>query len=81
MILATLDRFGYDLTVLAENEEEAEKLLMEEYEMHFRVANNGDNPREETADDYHTDLSYYDFAKECIKYRELEVGKVEYITI
>lgn len=79
MILADLYRFGYDLTVLTETKEEAEKLLMEEYEKQYRKINDGEDPREEIAYDHYSDESYYDEAKECIEYRELEIGKVEWL--
>lgn len=79
MFLASLDRFGYELTVLTETKEEAEKLLMEEYEKAYRNVNAGEDPREEIACEHYSEESYYDNAKSCIEYRELRIGKAEWL--
>lgn len=74
MILATLYRFGYDLTVLTETREEATKAIMKEYTKTYK-AWNGTTPGK---DMYEEGVSYYAQAKEDINYHEIEVGKVEW---
>jgi hypothetical protein len=78
MFLATLYRFGYDMTVLAETPKECEQLLLDKYEEIYKSLND-DNPREEIAYDRHSELTYYEEAREDILIRELEIGKVEWM--
>ena len=78
MYLGTLDRFGYSLECLCKTEKECEEKLLAEYEDAFRKRNDGDDPREEIAYDRHSELTYYDEAKEDIVIRDYEIGKVEW---
>jgi len=47
MIIATLDRFGYELRVLSESKSRAEKLLMEEYKKGYYNYNHCKPDKEE----------------------------------
>ena len=76
MYMGTLYRFGYDLQCLCKTKEECKEKLMKEYERVFRLQNNDEDPREDIAYEYYSDLSYYDNAKEDIEIREYEIGKV-----
>lgn len=67
MIYATLDRFGYDLTIICETEKEAIDKLMKEYRRAFKKSNGCAPTKKET-----------DWAKECIEIQEFEIGKVEW---
>lgn len=78
--MATLDRFGYDLTVIAKTKKEAEDALMEEYINAYKVRN-GSDPREDMYEDmyeYGGDRSYYEVAKGDIGIYDFELGKVEW---
>jgi len=74
MVLATLYRFGYDLTVLAETKKEAEKAIMKEYSKTYKEWN-GTTPGKDYCDD---GVTYYAQAKEDINYHDIEIGKVEW---
>lgn len=74
LYLATLDRFGYDLTVIETSETKAVSALMKEYKRAYEEIN-GTDPTKDRYDDFYT---YYGQAKECIEIEELEVGKVEW---
>lgn len=76
--MATLDRFGYELTVIAKTEKEAIDALMEEYVRAYKVRN-GYDPREDIAYEYGGDRSYYEVAKGDIGIYDFELGKVEWI--
>jgi len=74
MVLATLYRFGYELTTIAETEEEATKAIMKEYTRAYKQEN-GTTPGK---DMYDEGVSYYAQAKEDINYHDIEIGKVEW---
>ena len=73
-----LDRFGYDLTVIAFTEEECKEKLMEEYVSAFKVREPECNPKEDIAYDRYSERTYYDQALEDIEISEYELGKVEW---
>lgn len=75
MVIATLDRFGYELTTIAETKEAAIKAIMKEYSQAYK-ARNGTTPGKDI--DYYNGCSYYANAKEDICCYEIEVGKVEW---
>lgn len=74
----TLDRFGYELKVLCKTEEECINKLLKEYVTAFKRENDGVDPRKEIAYDRHSDLTYYEEAKEDIIISEYEIGKVDW---
>ena len=76
MILATLERFGYELTVVAETREEAIKTMMKEYTRAYK-ARNGTTPGKDI--DYYNGKSFYANAKEDVCCIEIEKGKVEWL--
>ena len=67
VIVATLYRFGYDLTVAETTIERAEKAMMKEYRETYIKWNDGLKPSKEEKDR----------AKEEIRYDELTYGVVE----
>ena len=73
--LATLDRFGYTLQVVARSEEEAKTQLMAEYLKTYLKWNGGSDPREEPNRWGGTD---YTNAEEDIEVTEMTFGKVEW---
>lgn len=75
MILATLDRFGYELTTIAETKEAAIKAMMKEYTRVYKQIN-GTTPRK---DMYDEGVSFYAQAKEDINIHEIEIGKVGWL--
>lgn len=75
MVLATLYKFGYELTVIETTRAKAETALMAEYEKtYFDI--NGINPKDDYI--YFKECSYYDNAKADIEYRTLKKGVVEW---
>ena len=68
MIIASLYRYGYELTVLAENKTQAKKALMEEYTKTFIASNNCE-----------PDKYYLSKARQDIEYTEMKLGKVEWM--
>ena len=68
MVIASLYRYGYELTVLAENRTQAKKALMEEYTRAF-IARNECEP----------DKDYLSTARQDIEYTEMKLGKVEWM--
>ena len=72
--LATLDRFGYDLQVLATSEEEATALIMAEYVKAFENENHT-NPKEEEG---RFGGTYYEEALEDIEILPLTLGAVSW---
>ena len=78
MILATLYRFGGELTVLANTGSQAEKLLLADYTELFKKMNNGEDPAEEISDNpWDEGKTFIEAAKEDIEYRRIEVGIVD----
>ena len=73
--IATVDRFGYDLTVVGRTEKEAKDALIEEYIKVYQKRN-GTSPDE----DLHMRScgSYLDYMEEDIEINEYEFGKVEW---
>ena len=67
VIIATLYRFGYDLTVAEETRTKAEKAMMKYYKETFIAWNDGLKP---TRDEIRN-------AKEDIRFDELTYGQVE----
>ena len=77
MWIATLNRFGYTLTVIEKTRQKAIDALMAEYEKAF-ININGFNPKDEINDRGYTDLSFYDEARNDIEIMKLTSGKVEW---
>ena len=75
--IASLYRFGYDLTVAAESERDAVNALMSDYDEAFERYN-GCEPSEIAYDRGETEKTYHDLAKEEIEIRSYEIGKVEW---
>ncbi len=73
--IGTLDRFGYELTVVCNTEPECKDELLKEYVKAYKKRNGG-NPRKEIAYDRHSENSYYIEAEEDIVIREYTIGKV-----
>ena len=69
VVIATLYRFGYDLTVAEETKEKAEKAMMKEYRETFIKWNDGLKPTKEEKDN----------AREDIRFDELTYGEVEWL--
>lgn len=69
VVIATLYRFGYDLTVAEETKEKAEKAMMKEYREAFIKWNDGLKPTKEEKDN----------AREDICFDELTYGEVEWL--
>lgn len=78
--LGSLYRFGYNLECIETNKAKCEQAIMEKYEETFKKRNDGLDPREsfEHQEAGWTDNNDYDYAKECIEWREYEKGKVEW---
>ena len=80
MYLGTLDKFGYDLTVIGNSEEEVVTALMKECEKHYKNIH-GVSPKK---DRYYgvsaidPKDTFYSKAKEDIEIQELTVGQVEW---
>lgn len=74
MILAILDRFGYELTTIAETKEQAIKTIMKEYSKAYK-AENGTTPGK---DYVYEGTTYYALAKEEISICEINPGEVEW---
>lgn len=75
--IATLYRFGYDLTVAAHSEADAINALMSDYDEAFERYN-GCEPSEIAYDRGEEEKSYHDLAMEEIEIRSYEIGKVEW---
>lgn len=73
-----LDRFGYDLTVIAYTEEECKEQLMKEYLEVYKRENPDSNPKEDIAYDRYSDRTYYEQALEDMSIGKYELGKVEW---
>ena len=73
--LGTLDRFGYELTVIGFSEQECIDELMKVYEKQYRNEHNSDPRKDER---YSDGSSYYDNAVEDILIREMVSGQVEW---
>ena len=69
VVLASLYRFGYELTVAARSQKQAHDALMEEYDRAY-VDINGED------DEEFADLRAE--AERCIEYSTLQIGKVEW---
>lgn len=69
MTLITLDRFGYDLTVIDETKEKAIKAMLKEYRRAYAKWNNGARPTKE-------ELEAVD---DAMRITELTLGKVEWL--
>lgn len=72
--VASLYRFGYDLTVIETTEAKAIAAIMKEYKRAYKDIN-GTDPTKDRYDEFYT---YYGYAKECIEVEDLELGKVEW---
>lgn len=68
IFIGTLDRFGYELRVVTNSEEEARKLLMKEYKNAYEEINHC-KPSKET----------FRIAKDEIFVDEVTLGKVEWV--
>lgn len=79
LFLGTLDRFGYELTVIAHTEEECKKALMKEYLRVFKRDNPNLNPKKDLWDERYSDMTFYEAAMNDIGFVEMEVGKVEWL--
>lgn len=77
MWFATLERFGYTLTVIEKTRQGAIDALMAEYEKAF-IDINGFSPKDEINDRGFTDLSYYDEARSDVEITKLTSGHVEW---
>ena len=73
--LATVDRFGYDLTVVGKTAWEAKSALLEEYRKQY-IKINGTDPTEDEWDD---DKSYQDLFLEDMDITEMELLKVVWL--
>lgn len=69
--LASLYRFGYDLTAIGETKEKAIATVLKEYSRAFKQYNNGASSKEIA----YGNVSYYANAKEDINCTEFEYGK------
>ena len=78
VFIGTLDRFGYELTVVSSSEEKCRDLLLEEYKRAYEMRNPGEDPEEEIAEDRYSNLTYYELAKEDMAITEMELDKVEW---
>ena len=72
MILATLERFGYELTTIAETKDAAVKAMMKEYSRAYKQIN-GTTPGK---DYFEEGVTYYQQAKEDICFSEIQEGMV-----
>lgn len=68
IFIGTLDRFGYELRVVTNSEEEARKLLMKEYKKTF-----------ETINHYRPTKEYINTAEDELFIEEVTLGKVEWV--
>lgn len=73
--MATLYRFGYELTVAAETEEKARQSLIDEYIKTYKDWNDGEDPADDTTDYGNT---FLENAIEDIEVTEYAMGKVEW---
>lgn len=73
--VATIDRFGYDLTVVEETEDKAREALIKEYIRTYKKYNNGSNP---ATDDGGWGRTYLEVMEEEIDCTEMTFGKVEW---
>ena len=73
-----LDRFGYDLTVIAYTEEECKEQLMKEYVRVYKRDNPDSDPKKDIAYDRYSERTYYNQALEDICVCKYELGKVEW---
>lgn len=79
MYMATLDRFGYDLTVIETTKEKARAALIEEYIRAFKQRN-GIHPAEEESDRWGTEdhMTWLEVAEEDIITERFTIGEVEW---
>ena len=75
--IASLYRFGYDLTVVTKSEQEAIDLLMDEYVREY-IKENGIDPRESYDRDYSGTQSDYEIAQDEVEIQFYEFNKVEW---
>ena len=76
--IATLYRFGYDLTVAETTEEKAIAALREEYIRAYKDIN-GVHPQDEESDRaYSCGRSALEVAMDDVEIREMTIGKVEW---
>ena len=76
--IGTLDRFGYDITVVCKTEQECKDKILEEYVKAYKSRNNDSDPCEDIAYGRHSENTYYAEAEEDIEIREYTLGKVEW---
>lgn len=77
--LASLYRFGYDLTTVETSEEKAVNAIMTEYVRAYKDIN-GTDPTEDISNDYYDNSeTYYEVAKQEIDITEMVIGKVEWL--
>lgn len=77
--IGTLERFGYELTVICKTEQECKDLLLKKYEETYKNRNENCDPREDIAYDRgYEDKTYYELAEEDIYITEMELNKVEW---
>lgn len=74
MYLATLDRFGYELTVLESTEKKAISAIMKAYTKAYKDEWDGLDPKEEYT--HFSNISDYRLAESEINIEELQPGKV-----
>lgn len=77
--VASLYRFGYELTVAAKKKKDAVDALMMEYEKTFAAMNPGTDCRTEESDrPYDDGKTFYDSAMESIEISTMTLGVVEW---
>ncbi len=78
--LGTLYRFGCNLECIETNKAKCEQALMDEYETIFKKQNNELDPRKSFEHKVagFTNKNDYEYAKDCIEWREFEKGRVEW---
>ena len=74
MYLATLDRFGYELTVLESTEKKAISAIMKAYTKAYKDEWDGLDPKKEYTRD--NNISDYRLAEAEINIEELQLGAV-----
>ena len=74
MYLATLERFGYELTVIESTEKKAVSAIMKAYTKAYKDEWGGCDPKEEYTWD--SNISDYRLAESEISIEELQLGKV-----
>ena len=76
--IASLYRFGYELTVAETSEQKAKAAVIEEYIKAFKDINGVDPDDEESGRGYADGTTWLDDAKEDIEIYRMTIGKVDW---